>query len=169
MGKAIDITGNKYGRLLALKPHHQNKHGMWHWLFRCDCGEETVVNHQNVRLGLTKSCGCLNKERRIETKTKHNLHDTRFYHIWENIKQRCTNPNASGYKNYGGRGIKLCKNWNLFESFKTDMHETYIAHVFKHGEKNTQIDRTDCNGNYEINNCGWVTLKEQALNKRNSK
>lgn len=169
MNRAIDITGNKYHRLTAIRPDHQNKYGVWHWLFKCDCGKYRVINNQNVKNSFTKSCGCLNDERRIEMKTKHGLHDSRFYHIWENVKQRCTNSSASGYKHYGARGISLCSEWHDFEHFKNDMYSGYIKHVFTYGEKNTQIDRINCDGNYEIKNCRWVTLKEQALNKRKKK
>lgn len=166
MPKAIDITGKKYGRLIAIEPHHRDKHKQWHWLFKCDCGKFIVTHNQSAKSGGTKSCGCLNVEKREETHTKHNMARTRFYHgIWAGIKQRCLNGKANGYKNYGGKGVKLCKSWYNFENFRDDMHKSYIKHVFKHGEKNTQIDRIDNTGDYEPSNCRWVTCKEQQNNK----
>ena len=73
------------------------------------------------------------------------------------------------YEIYGGRGITVCDKWLEFNGFKDDMYESYIRHIKKYGEKQTQIDRIMVNGNYEKINCRWATLKEQASNKRNSR
>lgn len=91
----------------------------------------------------------------------------RFYITWRNIVRRCTRKYATDYNRYGGRGIKV--EWQSFQEFLTDMHESYLAHVREFGEKDTTIDRIDSNGNYCKKNCRWATIKEQSRNKRKTK
>lgn len=81
---------------------------------------------------------------------------SREYHIWENMKQRCNNPNASHYERYGGRGISYCEQWEEFANFYADMGD---APSRKHS-----LDRIDNNGNYAPDNCRWATMQEQMLN-----
>lgn len=100
---------------------------------------------------------------------KHGMRHTRFYSIWEGVKKRCRNKNSHNYHNYGGRGIKMCEEWNDFVNFKNDMYESYLEHVKKYGESDTSIERIDNNGNYEKNNCKWATRKEQNRNTRQVK
>lgn len=97
---------------------------------------------------------------------KHGLRNTRFFRIWIGIRQRCTDPKRHNYKEYGGRGIK-CE-WNTFEDFRNDMHQSYIRHALRYGEANTSINRKNNDGNYSKLNCEWSTWVEQCLNKRSS-
>jgi hypothetical protein len=122
MGKFIDLTGQKFNRLIVLKFAYINKHKSY-WDCICDCGNKIIVYKGNLKNGHTKSCGCLQKE--IATKHGYNKkgQKTRIYSIWEHIIQRCTNPNNSEYKNYGGRGIKICDRWLNFKNFLKDMGE----------------------------------------------
>lgn len=85
------------------------------------------------------------------------------------MKKRCYGVNSPAYKDYGGRGIIVCENWLNFEGYKKDMLDFYEAHLKQFGEKNTTLDRIDPNGNYTLENTRWATIKEQSLNKRNSK
>lgn len=80
------------------------------------------------------------------------------YRSWEGMKQRCLNKNAKGYKNYGGRGIKVCGRWMEFKNFLEDMGKKPKG---KHS-----IDRINNEGNYEPLNCRWATDIEQASNQR---
>lgn len=98
---------------------------------------------------------------------KHGLTRTPFHNKYHLLKSRCENPGNNRYERYGARGIK-CE-WESFDAFKDDMYESYLAHVAEHGEKNTQIDRVNSNGNYNKENCRWVTIVQQANNKRNVK
>jgi len=91
--------------------------------------------------------------------TNHGLSRTEEYNIWSSMKQRCFNKNRLNYKNYGGRGIIVCKRWLKFENFFVDMGKR---------PKGKSVDRIDNNGNYEPNNCKWSTQKEQCRNTRNN-
>lgn len=99
---------------------------------------------------------------------KHGMTNTRFYKVWGNLLQRCTNKNLPTYPHYGGRGIKVCEEWYNFTNFKNDLYESYLKHVQEHGEKNTTIDRINVHGDYELNNCRWATRAVQKDNTRDT-
>lgn len=94
------------------------------------------------------------------------MSNTRFYRIWTDMKTRCLNSNYRFYKDYGGRGIKICTKWLSFDGFKEDLYKGYFFHCKNHGENDTFIERTDNNGDYELKNVVWATRKEQNGNKR---
>ena len=158
MGRKIDLTGQKFGRLTVIEEAGRDKSRNIKWMCVCECGKETIVRGSNLKNGGTQSCGCL--------RNKHGMRNTRFYKIWDNAKQRGTNENRPNYEDYVGRGIIFCPRWQDFENFKADMYESYLEHVEEHGEANTTLDRIDNDKRYTPWNCRWATWKVQAANKR---
>ena len=169
--KLIDLTGQVYGRLTVIKrvddyisPSGDRK---VQWLCKCKCGKEVIVTGNNLKNGNSKSCGCYNRELLAKINLTHNASNTRLYHIWICMKDRCYNPKNKKYKDYGGRGIIICDEWiNDFEAFANWAYDNgYIENVSR-GE--CTIDRIDVNGNYCQQNCRWVNQKVQSNNKRNN-
>ena len=155
MGKFIDLTGKRFGRLTVVE-RAENKNGYRRWKCKCDCGNETVVYSANLSGGKTKSCGCLCSEK----KSKHGLCNTHLYRIWASMKDRCYNTKAQRYEDYGGRGIIICGEWlNSFDVF----YNWAISNGYKDG---LSIDRINNYGNYTPLNCRWVGVKTQSNNRR---
>ena len=163
MGKINNLTGKRFGRLKVIKYYGSNKNGRALWLCQCDCGNTKVVLGNSLLSKLTFSCGCYNKEYSKELHSKHNMSSSKLYKVWGGMKTRCYNKNFIYYCNYGGRGIKVCDEWkNDFSKF----YKWAINNGYKEG---LTIDRINNDGNYEPNNCRWVTRAEQNRNKRYSK
>ena len=121
MGKALDLKGQRFGRLTVVRvadKRARRGNTIW-WLCKCSCGKWTTVRSDHLRFGCTKSCGCL----RRDLHTKHGRSGTPTHKIWTGLFDRCENPNNTGYQYYGGRGIKVCERWHSFENFFADMGE----------------------------------------------
>jgi len=165
LSKVIDITGQKFGRLTAIKREGSNSDGKALWLCKCDCGNKVIVVGKSIRNGHTKSCGCLSVDRTRsmgKSNLKHGDSKSRLYNVWRGILKRCNNPNNHAYENYGGRGIKICEQWE-------HSYEKFMKWSFENGyEEGLSIDRIDNDGNYEPSNCRWVTASEQSRNKRDN-
>lgn len=161
MPRALDLTGIRFARLVALRPSGSSRAGGVSWLCRCDCGAEITCSGKNLRSGNTKSCGCLNSQKvseRNQSKTTHGMTNTATFTVWVNMKQRCTNPKHNSYHRYGGRGIKVCERWmHSFENFLADMGERPFP--------DAEIDRKDNDGGYEPDNCRWVTSEQNKNNR----
>jgi hypothetical protein len=159
-----NLVGNRYGRLtvLSLVESPASANIPTKWLCVCDCGKQTEVQSSNLKSGVTRSCGCLQKELAKERSKKHGMTGTRIYMTWQNIIKRCKSKTDKSYKWYGGRGITICEEWaNDFQSFYNWALENGYS-------DDLTIDRIDVNGNYEPSNCRWVTFKEQQRNKSNN-
>ncbi|MEI8142862.1 MAG: hypothetical protein WCG90_08350 [Chitinophagia bacterium] len=153
-----DLTGQVFGQLTVLARAENAEDGHSRWLCQCSCGNQKVVQSNNLKK-TTRSCGCLIVERVSKLNLTHGKTHTKEFKTWDSMKQRCENPKNISYKDYGGRGIKVCDRWiDSFENFLADMGEA--------PSKNHSIDRKDVNGNYEPNNCRWATAKEQRTNQR---
>ena len=156
--KTLDLTSTKFGRLTALAAASTKRPTSWRC--RCDCGTELVVLTNNLRMRRTQSCGCLQRERTSAACKTHGKRRTREYRIWANMKTRCFNPNVYCYRNYGARGITVCKRWLKFENFLADMGEC---------PPGLTLERINNDRGYSKVNCRWDTYRAQRLNQRRMK
>jgi len=170
MGNFIDLTGEIFGRWKVLrrsnKKSKRNGDGVL-WICECSCDAHTIkeVRGKELRKHVSTSCGCFSIEKLKERSTTHGKTHTRIYQIWLGMKKRCLNPKTKHYKNYGGRGIKICNEWldkstGFMTFYNWSMQNNYKDHL--------SIDRINNDGNYEPGNCKWSTNIEQAKNKRTS-
>jgi len=150
-------SGEQFGRLTVIGMVGRNKWSMALFKCRCSCGNETIVIASNLNSGTTQSCGCLQKENIIKAKTTHGLRHHPLYDIWKAMFRRCYNVNSKDYKDYGMRGIFVCRRWRDIAKFIKDVGKKL---------KGTSMDRVNNDGSYGPWNFRWATAIQQANNKR---
>ena len=157
MVKQYDLTNKKYGRLLVIEKDNTSKRTKW--ICKCKCGKMKSIYHSHLISGATTSCGCYQKEKAKEYKTKHNMTHTSLHNRWKSMKQRCLNANCKAYKNYGARGIKICDEWLEFNNF-------YNWSINNGYDEKLELDRIDNDKDYSPSNCRWVTPLINNHNRR---
>lgn len=158
-----NLINKEFGMLkvVALDENKTLEKGKAYWICECQCGN--VITFRGDNLTKKKDCGCISKLEKAKRLTKHGMTNTRIHRIWLGMIKRCTIKSASGYKNYGGRGITVCDEWlNDFMNF-------YNWSIENGYNDKLTIERKDVNGNYKPDNCKWATIKEQENNKRNTR
>lgn len=160
--RTIDMTGLKFNRLTIIERYYKGSSNRTLWLCKCDCGNEVVAEGYQIRKGYTKSCGCYRDEKVGDLNKSHGKRNSHLYTIYSAMKARCNNPNNKAYENYGGRGIKVCKEWD--EDF-----ERFYDWAKQNGyNKKLTLDRINVNEGYYPQNCRWITMKEQQSNRRDN-
>jgi hypothetical protein len=153
----IEMAGLRFGRLVGIAFSHR-KGGHAHWLFQCDCGNETIADGTAVRAGNTSSCGCLHREISAERLLKHGrragrCHDA-TYRAWQEINTYCANPSSPRYRDFGAVGISVCPNWaRSFAAFLADMGERL---------PDTILVRIDEFADFEPSNCLWENVRTRS-------
>jgi hypothetical protein len=148
-----------FGRLKVIMDFGRDKYKRALWLCECSCGQEKIIPGNYLRSGDTKSCGCLQKEIAKKTMSTHKKSGSPLYIKWTSIISRCENIKGRSYKYYGGKGVKICKDWRCnfldFEAFCLN----------KGWDIDKQIDRIDNNGDYCPENCRIITKIENIHNR----
>ena len=174
MPTKLDITGQRFGRLLAVKPapgkRYPNGKAQTRWLCRCDCGVEIVVPTSALVSGHTKSCGCYKREvasRQGKATATHGGSHSRLWNIYRGMLARCYNPNTDMYHAYGAKGVTVCKEWKgHFDVFR----EWALTHGYDENAPfgKCTIDRIDVTKGYAPNNCRWCDSRAQQRNRRDT-
>lgn len=160
------IDGTRFSRLVTLS---SKKVGRRTWYkCQCDCGTIKEVRSFNLKNGATRSCGCLMRENLVALAVKQTKHGhasylkaSPTYVAWVHLVRRCTKKTDAAWKHYGGRGIRVCERWLMFENFLADMGEKPAGLTLDRFPNN--------NGDYEPTNCRWATAEQQQNNKRNTR
>lgn len=158
--KRIALEGKRFGRLLV-ETRSENIGPHTAYACRCDCGQSVNVRGASLRRGETHSCGCLRRERMADRQTTHGLYGTPTYHSYRAMLARCYDVKHPQFKDYGGRGIKVCARWlESFDYFLADMGQRPAGRT---------LDRyPDSDGHYEPGNCRWATRHQQRHNRRST-
>lgn len=155
--RKINREGQVFGLLTVVNEIPERKNGQVVWNCLCECGNYSAVVNGNLQSGTTTSCGCIQKHRLVENRTKHGMVNTREYAIWKGMRSRCNNPNRAKFADYGARGINICAQWGDFAVFFKDMGPC---------PPGFSIERIDNDKGYEPANCVWASSYTQAWNTR---
>lgn len=175
MGQQTDLSGKIFGDLTVLKKSSQKAKSGSMWECRCKCGNIVIVARCGLISGHTKSCGCARKRFLINNKPTlthgksrcNNGKCERLYRVWLGMRERCNNPNHNKYRDYGGRGIGICDEWNDYAVFREWAYNNGYDDTAPRGM--CTIDRIDIDGPYAPWNCRFVDSHQQRVNQRRMK
>lgn len=159
-----DLSGLKFGFLTVLRYAGRHKRGAL-WAVKCVCGKEINLPSGDITKNLQRkrqaSCGCKRNETIARRNTKHAMSFHPAYRAWDAMRARCYRPSHAAWKNYGGRGIKVCERWRIsFASFWEDMGPTW--------QPGLTLERVDNSQGYSPSNCVWATYTQQLNNTRSN-
>jgi len=164
MSRIKDKTGQRYGRLTVRKLHPERSgNRQAQWICLCDCSVSVIVCGYDLVSGSTVSCGCKRLDNARVAGFKHGRSKDPVYHVWQQMLDRCNNPNNASYEAYGGRGIKVCLRWQGpagFENFIADMGER---------PNGSLLERKKNNRGYTPRNCEWASAVVQSNNTRRNR
>jgi hypothetical protein len=146
--RLIDLTGQRFGKLVVIEYAGRNERRESLWRCQCDCGNESIVRGDVLRRGTTESCGC-------GKGLKHGYHKKPWYSSYKAMMERCYLPSSGNYERYGGKGVTVCEEWHDINKFAEWVETSGY-------EPGLTIDRIDPQGNYEQNNCQWLTRSENS-------
>lgn len=150
-----DMTPKLIGETYMKYPTETSPKRYKYGIYRCQyCGQEFECATKSIKSGHTKSCGCQ------KGGITHGLRNNKFYKTWNDMIRRCTNHKATGYKNYGGRGITVCDEWLDVTNFVAWCEETYP------NIKGYSLDRINNDKGYSPDNCTWSSRTMQNINQR---
>lgn len=155
MPPKVDLTGMKFGRLIAVERATNPRRHVSEWVCRCECGKTRNVPTDKLNSGNTKSCGCLQRDKARTLHTTHGMSNTPEWRVWRAMRERCR---IRPHPRYGGRGINVCDRW--FNSFAD-----FIADMGRRPTPKHTLERINGEGHYEPSNCKWATWVEQNNNK----
>lgn len=169
-----DLTGQRFNRLTVIRYLDKSERTVrtYNWLCQCDCGKTVKANANKLKNGLQQSCGCLKEEMKYDignVNKKYKHISKRLYSVYKSMLSRCLEPKDQRYHLYGGRGIKVCDEWQGeygYDAFAEWALKNGYDENAKYGD--CTIDRKDVNGNYEPDNCRWVSTQVQVNNRRNT-
>lgn len=162
MSKLIDLTGQRFGRLIVIERAENGNHNKARWVCQCDCGSKTIAATTQLKTNRKRSCGCLQRDRAKEANTTHGLRKHPLYRVHRAMIDRCENPENKSFHDYGGRGISVCDEWRM--SVKA-FYDWAILNGYHSG---VEIDRINNDGPYSPENCRFVTKAANKMNRRNS-